>query len=73
MVSQFIGTQTVASKKLILDIDASDIPLHSDQERSEFNGYYDHYCYLPLDVFRSKALPVCCATAGSTVRNVPRR
>ena len=56
MISQFIGAQTVAPKELILDIDASDIPLHGAQEKSEFNAYYDHYCYLPLDVFRSKAL-----------------
>ena len=51
MISQFIGAQTVAPKELILDIDASDIPLHGEQEKAEFNAYYDHYCYLPLYVF----------------------
>ena len=35
---------------LILDIDATDIPLHGHQEGRFFHGYYDEYCYLPLYV-----------------------
>ena len=51
LIDQFIAAQTVAPKELILDIDASDIPLHDAQEKAEFNAYYDHHCYLPLNVF----------------------
>ena len=36
---------------LILDFDATDIPLHGEQQQRFFHGYYDHYCYLPLYVF----------------------
>ena len=38
-------------KRIILDFDSTDIPLHGEQERRFFHGYYDHYCYLPLYVF----------------------
>lgn len=59
LIDQFIAAQTGAPKELILDIDASDIPLHGAQEHAEFNAYYDHYCYLPLYVFCGKAMLAC--------------
>jgi hypothetical protein len=59
LVDQFIAAHTVAPQELILDIDASDIPLHGDQEGAEFHAYYDHYCYLPLYVFCGKAILAC--------------
>lgn len=59
LVQQFIAAHRLAPAELILDIDASDIPLHGDQERAEFNAYYDHYCYLPLYVFCGKAMLAC--------------
>ena len=37
--------------RLILDFDATDTPLHGDQEGRFFHGYYDHYCFLRLYVF----------------------
>jgi len=36
---------------IILDVDATDDPLHGHQEGRFFHGYYDSYCYLPLYVF----------------------
>jgi hypothetical protein len=36
---------------IILDFDATDDPLHGNQEGRFFHGYYDSYCYLPLYVF----------------------
>ena len=36
---------------LILDIDATDDPLHGHQQGRFFHGYYDCYCYLPLYIF----------------------
>ena len=35
----------------ILDFDATDTPLHGQQEGRFFHGYYDQYCYLPLYCF----------------------
>jgi hypothetical protein len=38
-------------KRLVLDIDPSDIELHGAQEGRFYHGYYGHYCYLPLYIF----------------------
>lgn len=59
LVEQFITAQEQAPQELILDVDASDVPLHGDQELSQFHGYYDHYCYLPLYVFCGQAMLAC--------------
>lgn len=59
LVDQFIASQIQAPAELILDIDASDIPLHGDQELKEFHAYYDSHCYLPLYVFCGKAMLAC--------------
>lgn len=37
--------------ELVLDLDATDDPLHGDQLGKFFHGYYKHYCYLPLYIF----------------------
>jgi Transposase DDE domain group 1 len=36
---------------LVLDFDATDDPLHGQQEGRFFHGYYQEYCYLPLFCF----------------------
>ena len=51
--------QAAAPAELVLDIDASDMPLHGNQERAEFHAYYDHHCYLPLYVFCGQAMLAC--------------
>jgi hypothetical protein len=38
-------------EEIVLDLDATDDPLHGKQEGRFFHGYYGHYCYLPLYVF----------------------
>ncbi|PIE74613.1 MAG: hypothetical protein CSA18_04180, partial [Deltaproteobacteria bacterium] len=38
-------------KQIILDVDATDDPLHGKQEGRFFHGYYKEYCYLPLYIF----------------------
>ena len=43
-------------RQIILDLDATDDPLHGDQEGRFFHGYYDCYCYLPLYVFCGRHL-----------------
>lgn len=59
LVEQFIAQHPTPPHELILDVDASDVPLHGDQELTQFHGYYDHYCYLPLYVFCGQALLTC--------------
>src|ERR1700736_2943623 len=39
------------SKEVVIDLDASDDPLHGQQEGGFFHGYYGCYCYLPLFAF----------------------
>ena len=45
-----------APSKIILDLDATDDPLHGHQEGQFFHGYYDGYCYLPLYIFSGERL-----------------
>jgi hypothetical protein len=59
LLEQFIAGQETVPEELILDIDASDIPLHGDQEGKQFHAYYDSYCYLPLYVFAGRAMLAC--------------
>lgn len=59
LVDQFIASQSQAPEELVIDIDASDIPLHGDQELKEFHAYYDSHCYLPLYAFCGKAMLAC--------------
>lgn len=40
----------------MLDFDATDNPLHGQQEGRFLHGYYDSYCYLPLYVFCGQQL-----------------
>jgi hypothetical protein len=42
--------------RIVLDLDATDDPLHGEQEGRHFNGYYDCYCYLPLYIFCGRHL-----------------
>jgi hypothetical protein len=51
LVEQFIGSFKRPPKKLILDFDATDDPVHGEQEGRFFHGFYRHYCFLPLYVF----------------------
>lgn len=50
-VDLFLEAYVRAPKQIILDLDATDDPLHGEQEGRFFHGYYDCYCYLPLYVF----------------------
>ncbi len=38
-------------KQIVLDLDATDDPIHGHQLGRFFHGYYDNYCYLPLYIF----------------------
>src|ERR1700686_2065929 len=44
----FIESHSEAPDQIVLDLDATDIPLYGHQPERFFHGYYDSYCYLPL-------------------------
>ncbi len=51
LVEVFLETQEKPPSEIILDLDATDDPVHGHQEGRFFHGYYGHYCYLPLYIF----------------------
>jgi hypothetical protein len=50
-VELFLDAHRQAPEEIVLDLDATDDPLHGHQEGRFFHGYYDCYCYLPLYIF----------------------
>src|SRR5271169_2618429 len=55
-VDLFLEAHAKPPRQIILDLDATDDPLHGHQEGRFFHGYYDCYCYLPLYVFCGRHL-----------------
>jgi hypothetical protein len=51
LVDLFLEAHPKAPAEIVIDLDATDIPLHGHQEGRFFHGFYGHYCYLPLYVF----------------------
>ena len=49
-----------------MDLDATDDPLHGNQEGRFFHGYYGCYCYLPLYIFCGKHL-LCAKLRASGI------
>ena len=58
IVERFIASYAQAPKELILDFDATNDPVHGEQEGRFFHGFYDQYCFLPLYVFCGEQLLV---------------
>jgi hypothetical protein len=56
LVTLFLEAHRTAPTQIVLDLDATDDPLHGHQEGRFFHGYYDSYCYLPLSVFCGRHL-----------------
>jgi hypothetical protein len=56
LVDLFLEAHGQAPGEIVLDLDATDDPLHGHQEGRFFHGYYDCYCYLPLYVFCGRHL-----------------
>ncbi|HEY0342475.1 MAG TPA: IS1380 family transposase [Steroidobacteraceae bacterium] len=55
-VDLFLEAHARAPEQIVLDLDATDDPLHGRQEGRFFHGYYDCYCYLPLYIFCGRHL-----------------
>jgi Transposase DDE domain group 1 len=52
----FMDAHPRPPKHILLDLDATDDPLHGHQEGRFFHAYYDSYCYLPLYIFCGRHL-----------------
>src|SRR5215207_4903011 len=55
-VDLFLAAHARPPKQIILDLDATDDPIHGHQEGRFFHGYYDRHCYLPLYIFCGRHL-----------------
>jgi hypothetical protein len=52
----FLESHKSAPEQIVLDLDATDVPLYGHQPERFFHGYYDSYCYLPLYIFAGDQL-----------------
>ena len=66
LVDLFLDAHADPPKSIVLDFDATDDPLHGDQESRFFHGYYGEYCYLPLYVFCGEFL-LCARLRPSNI------
>ena len=57
-VELMLQAHSAPPSRIIIDADATDDPLHGEQEGRFFHGYYGHYCYLPLYLFAGRHLLV---------------
>src|ERR1700740_3074663 len=51
LIDLFIRTRRVRPEEIVLDVDASDDPVHGHQTLSGYHGYYRQHQYLPLFVY----------------------
>ena len=54
----YVAAHKTAPRRIVLDLDATDDPLHGNQEGRFYHGYYRGYCYLPLYIFDGRHLLV---------------
>lgn len=66
MVDCFLDAHAEPPASIWLDLDATDDPLHGDQEGRFFHGYYGHYCYLPLYIFSGEHI-LCARLRESNI------
>ena len=62
-----MGSRRRAPDRIILDLDATDDPLHGKQEGRFFHGYYGSYCYLPLYIFTADGYPLWAQLRRSNI------
>lgn len=58
LLDLYVAQHDTPPDEVVLDFDATDDPLHGEQEGRFFHGYYGHYCYMPLYVFAGDHLLV---------------
>jgi hypothetical protein len=50
-VTLFLQAHSRPPERIVLDLDATDDPIHGHQLGRFFHGYYKNFCYLPLYIF----------------------
>lgn len=50
-IEEFVRSLAKDTTRVVLDLDATDDPVHGQQEGRFFHAYYGDYCYLPLYIF----------------------
>ena len=81
LVGLFMESHAKAPREIWLDLDATDDPLHGDQEGRFFHGYYRCYCYLPLYIFcgghllrtRRRVRSMSCSRSSASCAGTGRR
>ena len=77
-VDAFLTLTPRPPAEIVLDLDATDDPLHGHQSGRFFHGYYKNYCYLPLYIFCGEHLlcaklrPSDIDAAAGSVKQVAR-
>jgi hypothetical protein len=64
LVDLFVEAHEQPPERIVLDLDATDDPIHGNQEGRFFHGYYREYCYLPLYIICGEF--VLCARLRSS-------
>jgi len=64
LVDLFVEAHARPPARIVLDLDATDDPIHGNQEGRFFHGYYREYCYLPLYIICGEF--VLCARLRSS-------
>jgi hypothetical protein len=78
LVDLYTESHAVMPSEVVLDLDATDMPLYGHQPERFFHGYYDSYCYLPLYIFAgdqllcSRLRPANQDAAAGSVEEVSR-
>ncbi len=66
LVKVFLEAHATPPSEIVLDLDATDDPLHGNQEGRFFHGYYGCDCYLPLYIFSGDHL-LCARLRPSNI------
>ena len=73
LLEVFVQVHPTAPAEIVLDLDATDDPVHGTQEGRFFHGYNGHYCYLPLYIFAGQHLLCARLRAARISRTRCRR
>jgi len=66
-VGMYLQSRRRAPQRIILDLDATDDPLHGKQEGRFFHGFHGCYCYLPLYIFSDDGYPLWAQLRRSNI------
>jgi len=66
-IRMYLRSRRRAPRRLILDLDATDDPLHGKQEGRFFHGFHGCYCYLPLYIFTQDGYPLWAQLRSSNI------